>query len=152
MINFNHIDNSNVNTILLIKEIIMKKINFNFLKLLFYGFLVWLIPFITSVFFYTQEGELRTDIFLFKTIMIVVGAILGAFLLISYFKKIENNFLREGIIVGIVWFGLNIVLDLVILKPISGMTIPVYFMQVGLRYLSIPAMSIAVGAALANKK
>jgi hypothetical protein len=74
------------------------------------------------------------------------------FLLISYFKKIESNFFREGITVRIVWFILNILLDMVILLPMSGMPFGTYFIQIGLGYLSIPAMCIAVGTALGNKK
>ncbi|MGD0036049.1 MAG: hypothetical protein ABSC53_02000 [Bacteroidota bacterium] len=123
-----------------------------YLKIAFYGFLAWLIPFVASFFFYTREGKLTIDIFLFKTIMIVVGSITGAFLLVSYFKKITADYLKEGITVGVVWFGINILLDLLVLIPMSGMSLSNYFTQIGLRYLVIPAMSIAVGAALANKK
>ena len=118
----------------------------------FYGFLAWLIPFVASFFFYTREGKLTIDIFLFKTIMIIIGSISAAFLLVSYFKKIDVDFFKEGVIVGVVWFILNILLDLLILIPMSGMSIPDYFTQIGLRYLAMPAMSIAVGTALANKK
>ncbi|KAB2945296.1 MAG: hypothetical protein MPEBLZ_02348 [Candidatus Methanoperedens nitroreducens] len=117
-----------------------------------YGFLAWLIPFVASILFYTREGELTIDIFLLKSIMIVVGSFSAAILLISYFKNINVDYLKEGIIVGLVWFGINIVLDLLILVPMSGMSIMDYFMQIGLRYLAIPAMSIAVGTALENKK
>lgn len=123
-----------------------------YLKIVLYGFLVWLIPFALSIFFYTQEGKLTIDIFLFKTIMIVVGSISAAFLLVSYFKKIKTDYLKEGIIVGVIWFCLNILLDLLVLIPMSGMSIPDYFMQIGLRYLAMPAMSVAVGAALANRR
>jgi uncharacterized membrane protein YpjA len=123
-----------------------------YLKNILYGFLAWLVPFIVSFFFYTREGKLTIDIFLFKTIMIVVGSITGAFLLVSYFKKITVDYLKEGIIVGVVWFGINILLDLLVLIPMSGMSISNYFTQIGLRYLVIPAMSIAVGTTLANKK
>jgi uncharacterized membrane protein YpjA len=123
-----------------------------YLKNILYGFLAWLIPFIASFFFYTREGKLTIDIFLFKTIMIVVGSITGAILLVSYFKKITADYLKEGITVGVVWFGINILLDLLVLIPMSGMSISNYFTQIGLRYLVIPAMSIAVGTALANKK
>lgn len=130
----------------------MKQTTKKYLKNLFYGFLAWLIPFISAFLFYTKDGGLRIDIFFFKTIMIVVGSISGAFLLVSYFKKIEANFLKEGIIVGVIWFALNIILDLVILIPMSGMSISDYFTQIGLRYMAMPAMSIAIGAALANKK
>ncbi len=116
-----------------------------------YGFLVWLIPFVASFFFYSKEG-LTIDIFLFKSIMIVVGSISAAILLVLYFKKISIAYLKEGIIVGIAWFGINILLDLLILIPMSGMSIADYFTQIGIRYLAMPAMSILVGKALENKK
>ena len=123
-----------------------------YLKNLLFGFLSWLIPFVTAFFFYTSEGGLTIDIFLFKSIMIVVGSISAAFLLVSYFKKINENYLKEGVVIGISWFAINIILDLLILIPMSEMAYPDYFEQIGLRYLAIPAFSIAVGAALANKK
>ncbi len=119
---------------------------------LLYGFLAWLIPFVASIFFYTKDGGLRIDIFFFKTIMIIVGSISGAILLISYFKKINIAYLKEGIYVGFTWFVINILLDLLILIPMSGMLISDYFLQIGLRYLIMPVMSIMVGIALENKK
>jgi uncharacterized membrane protein YpjA len=123
-----------------------------YFKIALYGFLAWLVPFVSAFFFYTREGKLSIDIFLFKTIMIVVGSLSGAILLVSYFKKVNENYLTEGILVGIIWFCLNILLDLLVLVPMSKMPIPDYFAQIGLRYLVMPAMSIAVGAALTNKK
>ena len=130
------------------EEYIMKK----YLRNILYGFLAWFIPFAASFFFYTREGELTIDIFLFKSIMIVVGTFSAAFLLVSYFKKINTEYFKEGIIVGLTWFGINILLDLLILIPMSGMSIADYFTQIGIRYLAIPAMSIAVGTAVENKK
>ena len=129
----------------------MKKMNKHIRNIL-YGFLAWLIPFVASFFFYSKEGGLTIDIFLFKSIMIVVGSISAAFLLISYFKKINADYLKEGIYVGLTWFSINILLDLLVLIPMSGMSVADYFTQIGLRYLVIPAMCIAVGASLANKK
>lgn len=128
----------------------MKKMN-KYLKNILYGFLAWLIPFLASFFFYTKEGELTIDVFLFKSIMIVVGSISASILLVSYFKKINEAYLKEGIITGVIWFGLNILLDLLILIPMSGLSIADYFTQIGIRYIVIPAMSITVGTALKNK-
>jgi hypothetical protein len=34
----------------------------------------------------------------------------------------------------------------------SGISIADYFIQIGIRYLAIPAMSVAVGTTLENKK
>lgn len=123
-----------------------------YLKNILYGFLAWLIPFVASFFFYTREGKLTVDVFLFKSLMIVVGSVSAAFLLVSYFKAVNANHLREGVIVGSAWFCINIALDLLVLVPMSGMSVSDYFTQIGLRYLVIPAMSITVGAALENKK
>ncbi len=129
-------------------NIMMKK----YLRTVLYGFLAWLIPFIASFLFYSREGGLTIDVFLFKSIMIIVGSISAAFLLISYFKRVDADYLKEGIMVGVIWFGINILLDLMVLIPMSGMLITDYFTQIGLRYLVIPAMSITVGATLANRK
>ena len=115
-----------------------------------YGFLSWLIPFLSAFFFYTREGELTIDIFLFKSIMIVIGSISAAVLLVSYFKKIGTGYLMEGILVGFTWLIINIVMDLLILIPMSGMGIPDYFTQIGLRYIVIPVMCIMVGLVLKN--
>jgi hypothetical protein len=123
-----------------------------YLRTVLYGFLAWLIPFVVSFFFYTKEGKLTIDVFLFKSIMIIVGSISAAFLLVSYFKRIHADYFKVGIIAGFIWFGINILLDLLVLIPMSGMSIANYFTQIGLRYLVIPAMSMTVGAALANKK
>jgi hypothetical protein len=123
-----------------------------YFKIALYGFLAWLVPFVSAFFFYTREGTLTIDRYFFKSIMIAVGSISAAFLLISYFKKINADYLKEGILVGVVWLGISILLDLLVLIPMSGMSLSNYFTQIGLGYLAIPAMSVAVGTALANKK
>ncbi len=123
----------------------------NHLNNLFFGFLSWLIPFIASIFFYTKEGGLTIDIFLFKSIMIVIGSISAAILMVLYFKKINKDYLKEGIIIGLIWFAINIILDLLVLLPMSGMSMPDYFAQIGIRYLVIPVMGIMVGKVLNNK-
>jgi len=121
------------------------------IKIILYGFLTWLIPFITAFLFYTKEGELTIDLFLFKSIMIVAGSAAGALLLIIYFRKIEKNYLREGITVGLAWLAINIILDLIILVPMSQMNTGAYFAEIGLRYLTIPITSTAIGYVAENK-
>ncbi|MFC1823531.1 hypothetical protein ACFL9T_12545 [Thermodesulfobacteriota bacterium] len=123
-----------------------------YLKILLFGFLAWLIPFVVSIFFYSKEGKPIVDIFLFKSIMIVVGAITGAFLMVLYLKKLTRNYLNEAIIIGLSWFAINIILDLIILLPMMKVSIGTYFAQIGLRYLVIPVMSIAMGYVAENKK
>lgn len=124
----------------------------NPLKNLLYGCISWAIPFVASFPFFTREGKLLIDEFLFKNIMLVVGAVTGMFLLLSYFKKIKGNYFKEGIIVGASWLVINLLLDVLIFFPMSGMTISKYFIQIGSGYFIIPIMCVMVGAALANRE
>jgi hypothetical protein len=123
-----------------------------YLKIVVFGFLTWLVPFLASLLFYTQQGTLIIDVFLFKAIMIIVGSVSAGILLIYYFKNVNNGYFKEGIIIGISWFTLNIILDLLVLIPMSGMSLADYFTRIGLTYIVIPVMCITVGTALANKK
>jgi hypothetical protein len=115
------------------------------LKIVLFGIITWLVPFVVSFFFYSKDGQPLIDIFLFKSIMIVVGSITGATFLVLYFRELKKDYLKEGITVGLAWFAINILLDLVVLVPMSGMSIGDYLTQIGLRYLVIPTMSIAMG-------
>ncbi len=116
-----------------------------YLKMGLFGFLTWLIPFVVGFLLYSPEGQLLVDQLVFKSIMVVAGSITGALLLVLYFKKITSGYLFEGVVVGLVWLAINLLLDIVVLVPLSGMTIGNYFSQIGLSYLSIPTTSIAIG-------
>ncbi|MBA2858582.1 hypothetical protein HNP93_001283 [Methanococcus maripaludis] len=123
----------------------------NYLKCGFFGLLTWLVPFFLSFLFYSESEGLLIDIFLFKSIMIVVSGLVGVSLLIMYFKDIKKDYLIEGIFVGVSWLIINLILDILILIPMSGMTYLTYFSQIGLRYLIIPTISISMGFLLKLK-
>jgi len=115
------------------------------LKIGLFGVVAWLIPFVFSFFFFTPDGGLLIDEIFFKSIMVVTGTAVAAVLLILYFKKFAGDYFREGIVLGVTWFAINILLDVIVLVPMAGMEISTYFTEIGLRYLSIPIISIAVG-------
>lgn len=116
-----------------------------YLIILFYGLLAWAIPFVASMFFYDKDGGLLTDIFLFKSIMIVVGTLSAAFLLVLYFRKVKEGFLKESVVVGVLWLIINYILDFIVLLPLSGMEVSEYFVQIGIRYLNIVIITVLVG-------
>lgn len=120
-------------------------------KVLSFGFFTWLVPFIAAFAFYTPEGDIRIDLHLFKSIMIVVASFIGALLLVKYFKHVEKNFIKEGISVGLIWLAMNLILDIIILIPMSDMSFGNYIAQIGLRYLMIPIFSTGFGMALEQK-
>ncbi len=117
-------------------------------KALLFGMLTWLVPFVVAIFFYTKEGQLRIDIFLFKSIMIGVGSLAGAMFLSLYFRRVTERYRREGILIGLSWLAINWVLDAGVLIPMSGMGLGAYVEQIGLRYLIIPVFSVTVGFSL----
>lgn len=119
-----------------------KKLVFKNIKL---GFLSWLLPFALSFVFYKPSGELTVSYDLFKSLMIVFGSITGCFLLFRYFKFVAKGFIKQGVLVGISWFLINIVLDTLILLPMMGESFSNYFISIGLRYTVIPAISITMG-------
>jgi len=128
------------------------KVN-KFLKIIFFGILAWLIPFLISVLFVDMEGNFIIPQTFFKSIMIVVGSLVAVMLAVKYYKNIKNNFVQEGIILGIIWFIISIALDLVmVFSNFFQMTVLEYFTDIGLRYLCIPIFTIGLGYALNQKK
>ena len=122
------------------------------IKNLWLGFLSWLIPFIISFLFYKPGGELLVPYATFKSIITVVGALSGCYLLYRYFKYVDNNFIRNGVIVGLTWFVINLILDAIILIPIMKTTFTNYFMTIGISYFSIPVISTTMGFLLDRKE
>ena len=81
------------------------------------------------------------------TITVVIFSVL-------YFKKLEKNYLNEGILVGFVWLIINIIIDLIMFLPDSPMQMSFvdYMMDIGITYLIIPTVAIGIGYLLKNKK
>jgi hypothetical protein len=114
-------------------------------KTILYGILVWLVPFIIAIPFYSPEGTLLVDVHFFKTVMIITGGAIGAILLIRLFSEISDQYVRTGVIIGAIWLIINWILDLGILLSLNGMDIPTYVREIGLRYLMIFIMSVMAG-------
>jgi uncharacterized membrane protein YpjA len=118
----------------------MKKVGF--------GLILWVIPYVTAI---PLLGLMQSDLILFKTIMIVEGAIVGAVLTVLHFLDVKRDFLREGIVLAFVWIVLNWSLDFLALLPFTNLTVPRYFLEIGLRYLAIVAPTVAVGYVLERR-
>jgi uncharacterized membrane protein YpjA len=122
------------------------------LKLILFGFVIWFIPFAVSFFFYSKNGQLLVSRGLFDGIMTVVGTATAMYMLALLFKRTNGDYLRWGIKAGLLWFAVNIILDFVVLIPMSKMSIGTYLTEIGLGYLAIPIMCIAVGYILSKKQ
>ena len=120
------------------------------LKIVLFGFLVWLIPFMVSFFIYPLKTPMYS---LFESIMSLLIAVAAVIFSYFYFKDIGTNFVREGVVTGIVWFIIAIVIDLVMFLPASPMhmNFTEYMMTVGVKYLIIPVVTIGSGYLAQNK-
>ena len=120
------------------------------LKIVLFGFLIWLIPFAVSFFIYPLKSPMYS---LFESIMSVLIAAAAVIFSYLYFKNIKTNFVIEGIITGIAWFIIAIVIDLLMFMPASPMHMNFndYMMTVGVKYLIMPVVTIGSGYLAQNK-
>ena len=84
--------------------------------------------------------------------MPVTLAVCVVFLGVSYFKKVESDFLSESIKLGIIWFGISVAIDLFMFMwgPMK-MSFYNYMIDIGLTYLIFPITTVGFGFLLARK-
>ncbi|MEQ9593083.1 MAG: hypothetical protein RLN86_10805 [Cyclobacteriaceae bacterium] len=123
----------------------------NTAKWIAYGVLTWLVPFIISFGFYDQQGNLQTSYDLFKSSMIVISSVVGCYVLYLFFKSINNEFVKWGLLFGVFLLVFNWTLDVFILVPFAEMEYDFYFESIGLRYLQIPIFSACIGWILSHQ-
>jgi hypothetical protein len=114
------------------------------------GLASWIIPFVAAFAFFDSSGQLQIAQPLFKSLMVVIAGGAGAYLLVVAFRKLPAT-LMSGLGLGLFWMALNLGLDIAVLLPMSGQPISAWFQDIGLRYLLIPVMAMAIGAAADGK-
>lgn len=110
------------------------------------GLASWAVPFLAAFAFFDRTGQLAIAQPLFKSLMVVIGGGVGVGLLVLAFRRVPKT-LIAGLLLGLFWLGLNWALDIAVLLPMSGQGIGAWFQDIGLRYLMIPVMAMAIGAA-----
>ncbi len=114
-----------------------------------YGVFIWLITFAVSVIIFPIR---QTDRPLFESIMPVVltlSVMLFAFL---HFKRVESQFAREGLLIGITWFLVSFAIDQMMFNfgPMKMAFID-YIKDIGLTYLIIPIITAGSGFVVQSK-
>ncbi len=114
-----------------------------YLRLGLFGFLVWLIPFVVSCLIFPLKTSLPA---LFESIMPVVVVVCTVVFAVVYLRRVKARFLREGIVVGIVWLMICLVFDLLLfMEGPMKMSLADYMMDIGLVYLMIPTITVGFG-------
>lgn len=116
----------------------------NLKTIMLFGFLIWLIPFVVSFFIFPLRSSSRP---LFESIMPVVLTSAVVLFTVRYLSKINREFVKEGIFIGIVWLVISIVIDLILFMPESlmQMTLSDYVMDIGITYLIILIIPVGSG-------
>lgn len=120
------------------------------LKIILYGFLVWLVPFAVSFIIFPLRASMRP---LFESIMPLVLTIIVVILSYYYLKNLETNLVKEGVLIGLSWLAINLIIDLMLFLPASPMQMNIldYFMDIGLTYIIIPVITVGMGIMANNK-
>jgi hypothetical protein len=121
-----------------------------YVKLVGFGFLIWLIPFLVSFVIFPLRNTNRP---LFESVMPVVLVLAVMIISVLYFKKIEKDSLKEGVIAGVLWLVLSLVIDLMLFLPASPMQMSFsdYMVDIGLTYLIILMIPIGIGFLVRKK-
>lgn len=116
-----------------------------FLKKILLGLIVWVVPFVASVFVWdTAANTAKIGMDWFAALMGFTGSVGFAIAACIYFSKIKKDTVKEGWTTGITWYIELLILDYIVLVFAFGMAFADYA-SMFLSYLSIVALSAAVG-------
>lgn len=118
-------------------------------KAILFGLLVWVIPFGVSFLVYPIHDSNRA---LFESVMAVVVAGVTVLFAKLYFQKAEKSFCKEGILLGVIFLVISIIIDLLLFMwgPMK-MSIGAYCADIGLTYLMLPIITGGMGCLLGCK-
>jgi len=113
------------------------------IKIVGFGFLMWLVPFIVSLIIYPLKTSFNP---LFESIM-RCNNFNSCFSCSSLLQRCKYNFLQEGSIIGVSWFLISISIDLILFMPSSPMQMSFtnYMIDIGLTYFIIPPVTVGMG-------
>jgi hypothetical protein len=121
--------------------------------MLVYGFLLWLTTFLVSWILKDVTGTnvetldvTNINVLLFESLIPGALAALTLWFLYLYFKGVPGDFAKAGLVAGIVWLAMNVLLDQLLFSwgPMQ-MSFDRYMYDIGLTYLMIPVITAGAG-------
>jgi hypothetical protein len=114
-------------------------------KALLLGLVVWLVPFAVAFCIFALKTSWRS---LFESIMPVTLAAVVVGCALFYFRNVEAPSLREGLLLGLLWWAISLAIDLpLMLSPPISMPLLEYVADIGLTYLMIPILTLGIAQA-----
>ncbi|TFG50770.1 MAG: hypothetical protein E4H37_08835 [Gemmatimonadales bacterium] len=120
-------------------------------RALLFGLLIWLIPFAVAFVIFPLRESSRP---LFESIMPVAIAVATVMFGVLYFRRVTRQHLREGILIGLIWLVMCLLIDmpLMLLGGPMQMTLSEYISDIGVTYLMIPVITIGMGAVVGQRE
>lgn len=114
-----------------------------------FGVLIWATAFVVAFAIFPIRESYRP---LFESIMPVVLAGATVFFAHRYFRGVFAGFAKEGLFLGLLWFGVNVAIDLPLMLAPSPMQMSLsdYCADIGLTYALIPIITVGMGIARAQ--
>ena len=114
-----------------------------------FGVLMWLAPFVVAVLIFSIHETNRP---LFESIMAVTVCAAAVWLGIRYLKKVNADFVKVGIQIGLLWLIISVLIDapLMLLGGPMKMSIAAYLADIGVTYLCIPLITGGLGIAFSR--
>lgn len=118
-------------------------------RVVLYGFLIWLVVFAVAMLIYPFRSSNRP---LFESIMPIALVACVTTFAVLYLQRVETRALREGILLGVVWFIVNLFIDQIMFSwgPMK-MSFADYVADIGITYLLIPIIPTGIGFLLAKR-
>ena len=111
-----------------------------------FGLLAWLIPFAVALLAFPLRESARP---LFESIMAVTVTGTAVGLGLAYMRRVPRIGPRKGLLVGVVWFAVCVLVDapLMLIGGPMRMSLGAYFADIGLTYVVIPLVTWGLGVA-----
>jgi len=118
-------------------------------RILSLGFLSWLIPFVVSFVVFPLK---KTNMPLFSNLMNLIVLLTAGILFPICFRG-RKVLVRETVLVGLLWVGINLILDYPMFAygPMK-MTAAEYYSEIGVSYLIYPAFGLGAAWLLRSQE
>jgi len=115
-------------------------------KALGFGALVWLLPFLIAFAAFPVRTLARP---VFESIMSVAVASAAVVFGLLYLRHVGNRVIREGLLVGLLWLAVCVVIDapLMLFGGPMQMSLGEYLGDIGLTYVGIPVITTGLAVA-----
>ena len=117
----------------------------NWKRIVGYGVVLWLAPFAVA---FVLFGVREADRALFESLITVVGVACAVAASLLFFRAARDVHAVTGIVVGLVWAAISIVIDLPIFLAVFGMAPAEYAADIALTYLAFPIIVGGIAAAM----